>query len=242
VNTREKLAANHSKQWLLGGGKFKGENATRGVAVLVPSTEITIRRLTQTPLQLRRSVRRGERLYNASRSEPDDFTLPGPLIWILAALKARFKTEKIISRPTKQTKQNENQLHYFVLLECFVGKTQSCAKLSPKVNRAFSAGGLSSSTNPGALPRVRHGESVLWRTNDETAPFGAKQTASDTEEPLQLNRETIWRTNHAWPEAPQYIRVYPSSRVAQLLRGSFVVKSYFRNRFMPSRSIMARQL
>jgi len=48
-----------------------------------------------------------------------------------------------------------------------------------------------------------------------------------TQRPLQLNRETIWRTNHAWPEAPRYIRVYSSSRVAQLLRGSFVVKSSF---------------
>jgi hypothetical protein len=94
------------------------------------------------------------------------------------------------------------------------------------VNRAFSAGGLSSSKNPGALPQVRHGESVLWRTNDETAPFDAKQTASDTEA-VTINRVTIWRTNHAWPEAPQYIPVYSSSRAAQLLRGSFVVKSSF---------------
>ena len=96
-----------------------------------------------------------------------------------------------------------------------MGKTQSCTKLSPKVNRAFSAGGLSSSTNPGALPQVRHGESVLWRTNDETAPFGAKQTASDTKA-VTINRVTIWRTNHVWPEAPKYIRVYSCS---------FVVKS-----------------
>ena len=39
-----------------------------------------------------------------------------------------------------------------------------------------------------------------------------------TQRPLQLNRETIWRTKHAWPEAPQYIRVYSCS---------FVVKSSF---------------
>jgi len=28
--------------------------------------------------------------------------------------------------------------------------------------------------NPGALPQVRHGESVLWRTRVELRAFGAK--------------------------------------------------------------------
>src|SRR6266568_2925441 len=46
--------------------------------------------------------------------------------------------------------------------------------LVPEVNRAFSAGGLFCPTNPGALPQVRHGESVLWRTNDETAPLARR--------------------------------------------------------------------
>jgi hypothetical protein len=33
--------------------------------------------------------------------------------------------------------------------------------------RAFSAAGFLDSINPGAMPQVRHGESVLWRTRGE---------------------------------------------------------------------------
>ena len=36
--------------------------------------------------------------------------------------------------------------------------------------RTFSGGGFCS-TDPGASPQVRHGESVLWRTGNETAPL-----------------------------------------------------------------------
>src|SRR5882724_742742 len=45
-------------------------------------------------------------------------------------------------------------------------------ELTPEVNRAFSAA-VWVSSNPGALPQVRHGESVLWRTANECAPNGA---------------------------------------------------------------------
>ena len=43
------------------------------------------------------------------------------------------------------------------------------------VNRAFSAGGISSSAESWALPQVRHGESVLWRTSNETAPSALRR-------------------------------------------------------------------
>jgi len=53
---------------------------------------------------------------------------------------------------------------------------QSCIEVAQKGNRASSAGGFVGFTNPGALPQVRHGESVspadesvlcadLWRTS-----------------------------------------------------------------------------
>ncbi len=46
------------------------------------------------------------------------------------------------------------------------------------MNRAFSATFLWGSANPGALPQVRHGESVLWRTKREGCAFGANAHAS----------------------------------------------------------------
>ena len=68
---------------------------------------------------------------------------------------------------------------------------RSCIELAAEVNRAFSAGGFFNFMNPGALPQVRHGESVLWRTNNEKAPsalrnLGSCPQASDETAPLAL--------------------------------------------------------
>ena len=46
-----------------------------------------------------------------------------------------------------------------------------------RVNRALSSD-VCLSINSGALPQVRHGESVLWRTGDESRAFGAKHRST----------------------------------------------------------------
>ena len=46
--------------------------------------------------------------------------------------------------------------------------------MAPRVNRAFSAHAFGGIMNLGALPQVRHGESVLWRTGGEYCAFGAR--------------------------------------------------------------------
>src|SRR5258708_3816857 len=48
----------------------------------------------------------------------------------------------------------------------------------PESSRAFSAHIRSNQKTPGALPQVRHGESVLWRTGNETAPSALNTYAS----------------------------------------------------------------
>jgi hypothetical protein len=48
----------------------------------------------------------------------------------------------------------------------------------PESSRAFSAHIRSNQKNPRALPQVRHGESVLWRTGNDTAPSALNTYAS----------------------------------------------------------------
>jgi len=48
----------------------------------------------------------------------------------------------------------------------------------PELSRAFSAHIRSNQKNPRALPQVRHGESVLWRTGNDTAPSALNTYAS----------------------------------------------------------------
>jgi aminopeptidase N len=45
--------------------------------------------------------------------------------------------------------------------------------MASRVNRAFSAHAFGGTMNPGAVPQVRHGESVLWRTGGEYCALGA---------------------------------------------------------------------
>ena len=73
------------------------------------------------------------------------------------------RQQRSFFRPTKQTKQHENQLHYFVLLECFVGQNSISAKLAAKVIRAFSAAVLGVYESRGDAPRLLM-RRRLWRS------------------------------------------------------------------------------
>src|SRR6266487_1567560 len=57
------------------------------------------------------------------------------------------------------------------LMDCERALKARLIDLGFGMNRAFSADGFVIITNPGVVPQVRHGESVLWRTGCELAPL-----------------------------------------------------------------------